>query len=91
MVILEKTPRDENPSQLIEHPQNILKALDDIQHTAIKSCGTFDLVRGVTVFHKNLIYITKPLGQRFWTGTAALNDADQIAATILTSSARGDA
>jgi len=89
MVILEETRRNENPTQLTGYPKNILKAIDDLQHTVIKAHGTFDLVRGVTVFHKNLIYITKPLGQRFWTSTAALNDADQIAATILTSSAWG--
>ena len=91
MVILEKTRRDENPTRLTGYPKDILKAIDDLQHTVIKAHGTFDLVRGVTMFHKNLIYITKPLGQRFWTRTAALNDADQIAATILTSSARGEA
>lgn len=90
MVVLEKTRRDENPTQLTGYHENILKAIDDLQHTTIKAPGTFDLVRGVMVFHKNLIYITKPLGQRFWTRTAALNDADQIAATILTSSARGE-
>jgi hypothetical protein len=25
----------------------------------------------------------KPIGQRFWTQTAALNDADEIAGTLL--------
>lgn len=90
MVILEKTRRDENPTKLPESPDNILKAIDNLQYTASKARGTFDVVRGVTVFHKNLIYLTKPLGQRFWTKTAALNDADQIAATILTSSDRED-
>jgi hypothetical protein len=45
----------------------------------------------VKVFDKNLLYITKPLGQRFWTNTAALNDADEVAATILTRSTLEDA
>ena len=58
-----------------------------LQRTAAKSYGTFELVRGLKVFDKNLLYITKPLGQRFWTNTAALNDADEIAATILIRSA----
>jgi hypothetical protein len=35
------------------------------------------------VFDHNLLYITEPLGLRFWMNTAALNDADEIAATIL--------
>ena len=66
----------------------LLKAIDNLQRTAAKGHGTFEIVRGLKVFHENLLYITKPLGQRFWTNTAALNDADEIAATILTRSAR---
>ena len=41
------------------------------------------LANRLKVFDKNLLYITKPLGQRFWTRTAALNDADEIAGSIL--------
>jgi hypothetical protein len=86
MVVLEKTRRDERPTHLNGATNEILKAIDNLQHTAAKGHGTFELVRGVKVFHNNLLYITKPLGQRFWTDTAALNDADEIAATILTRS-----
>ena len=88
MVVLEKTRRAESPVQLNGSANEILRAIDNLQHTAAKDHGTFELVRGLKVFHKNLLYITKPLGQRFWTNTAALNDADEIAATILTRSAR---
>jgi hypothetical protein len=88
MVVLEKTRREERPAQLSATDRELLKAIDSLQRTAAKGHGTFELVRGVKVFHKNLLYITKPLGQRFWTNTAALNDADEIAATILTRSAR---
>ena len=52
-------------------------------------CSTFEVVQGLKVFDKNLLYITKPLGKRFWTNTAALNDADEVATTILMRSARG--
>jgi hypothetical protein len=90
MIILEKTRRVDNPPQATECPNTILKAIDALQQATIKNYGAFDLVRGITVFHENSIYITKPLGQRFWTITAALNDADQIAATILASSTRGE-
>lgn len=41
------------------------------------------------MFDENTLYIFKPLRLRFWTRTAALNDADSIAASILTASARG--
>ncbi len=88
MVVLEKTRREEKPTQLSAIDGELLKAIDNLQRIAAKGHGTFELVRGLKVFHKNLLYITKPLGQRFWTNTAALNDADEIAATILTRSAR---
>ncbi len=88
MVVLEKTRREEKPTQLSATDGELLKAIDNLQRIAAKGHGTFELVRGLRVFHKNLLYITKPLGQRFWTNTAALNDADEIAATILTRSAR---
>jgi hypothetical protein len=35
------------------------------------------------VFDGRHIHILKPLALRFWTRTAALNDADEIAAAIL--------
>jgi len=88
MVVLEKTRRGGHPTHLNGSSNDILKTIDNLQKTAARGHGTFELVRGLKVFHKNLLYITKPLGQRFWTNTAALNDADEIAATILTRSGR---
>lgn len=83
MVVLEKNKRGENPTQLDATDDELLQSLDELRKTAAKNQGTFELARGLKVFHKNLLYITKPLGQRFWTNTAALNDADEIAAAIL--------
>jgi hypothetical protein len=91
MVVLEKTRREEKPTQLSSTDGELLKTIDNLQQTAAKGHGVFELVRGLKVFHKNLLYITKPIGQRFWTNTAALNDADDIAATILTRSNREEA
>jgi len=88
MVVLERTGREEKPMQLSAADGGLLKAIATLQRTAAKGHGTFEIVRGLKVFHKNLLYITKPLGQRFWTNAAALNDADEIAATILTRSAQ---
>ncbi len=42
-----------------------------------------EMVRGMKVFDKNELHIVKPLMLRFWTRTAALNDADEIACAIL--------
>jgi hypothetical protein len=83
MVVLEKTRRKEKSDQLPATDGELLNAIYQLQRTAAKDRGTFEIVRGLKVFNKNLLYITKPLGQRFWTSTAALNDADEIAATIL--------
>lgn len=89
MVVLEKTRRGAPPTQLLSATDGeLLKAIDHLQRTTARRYGAFELARGLKVFHEDLLYITKPLGQRFWTNTAALNDADEIAATILTRSAR---
>lgn len=91
LVILEKTRRGKRPRHLRESTTSVMAALDRLQRGAAKRFGTLELVRGLKVFDGNLLYITKPLGQRFWTRTAALNDADEIASDILMRPARGGA
>jgi hypothetical protein len=41
------------------------------------------LARSLKVFDQNNLYICKPLSKRYWTKTAALNDADEIAFAII--------
>jgi hypothetical protein len=48
-----------------------------------RSYSSFQLTLGVKVFHKSLLLLLKPLGERLWTHTAALNDADEIAQSTL--------
>jgi hypothetical protein len=86
IIILEKTRSNEKPTQISVTDSELLDTFNTLQRITDKKLGTMDLVRGLKVFHKNLLYITKPLGQRFWCNTAALNDADEIATTILTRS-----
>ncbi|KMQ49467.1 putative type I restriction-modification system, M subunit [Chitinispirillum alkaliphilum] len=86
LVILQKTKRGDLPTSLPSDDKNLIPLLYKLRSIAAKQHGTFELVRGLKLFHKNLLYITKPLGQRFWCNTAALNDADEIAASILTRS-----
>lgn len=88
MVVLEKLHRMEAPHFLFVESEDILQIVYDLQRTASRKHGTFELVRGAKIFSGNLLYIIKPLGQRFWSQTAALNDADEIAATILMRSER---
>jgi hypothetical protein len=88
LIVLEKTRRGEPPSQLDGMADDGLATLARLERIVAKRHSSFELVRGLKVFDKNLLYITKPLGQRFWTSTAALNDADEVAGTILMRSAR---
>jgi hypothetical protein len=48
--------------------------------------GSIRWLRNVKVFDRDDLYIVKPLIRRDWTRTAALNDADDIAAAILSAS-----
>jgi hypothetical protein len=66
-----------------EDSGEILAALDKLRKTVTRKMNAFELGRGVKIFDRNRLYVVKPLGQRFWTQTAALNDADEIAGTIL--------
>lgn len=50
--------------------------------------GVFTWARGVKIFIDDRLYILKPLARRFWTQTAALNDADEILQAILRPAAR---
>lgn len=52
------------------------------EHLAARR-GSIHLVRGAKVFVGSTLYVLKPLTKRFWTKTAALNDADEIFAAVL--------
>jgi hypothetical protein len=62
---------------------DLLPALDRIRKAASQKLNTLELLRGAKVFDRDHLYVVKPIAQRFWTQTAALNDADEIAGTIL--------
>ena len=91
LAILEKTRRDEPARNLPDDATPLLPLLRRLETIAAKSLGSIQLVRGVKLFHENLLYVVKPIGQRFWTDTAAFNDADEIATTILMRSSREEA
>ena len=59
--------------------------LGNIQQALSENKGRFEYRRNLKVFNGNNLYILKPLARRNWTKTAAINDADEIAAKILTS------
>ena len=86
LVILEKVDHEATVSPHVDG--DILAVLNQLRETATTRVNTFELMRGIKVFDGNRLYILKPLGQRFWTETAALNDVDEIAGSILMQSPR---
>jgi hypothetical protein len=83
MVVLQKMLRSDSDKPMNDTDEDILHSLDRLRKAIPRRQKTIDPVRGLMVFEKNKIYVVKPIGQRFWTQTAALNDADEIAGTIL--------
>ena len=45
--------------------------------------GSWRSLREVMLFDRNKLYVLKPAARVHWTETAALNDADALAATLL--------
>lgn len=66
----------------------IIQAMARIRSLTTRRSGSLHFARGLKLFDGEMLYISKPLARRFWTGTAALNDADEIAAAILSQGAR---
>jgi len=82
LVVLQKMRRGDAAPPAHEH-RDLLAALDRLRSAASLRVNTFELARGVKVFDGNRLFIVKPLARRYWTETAALNDADEIAGSIL--------
>lgn len=88
MVVLEKIARAEAATPMDRAGDDVLQALDRLRKIASIGSRAVDPTRGLMLFDKTQLYIVKPIGQRYWTETAALNDADEIAGTILMHSGR---
>ena len=90
VAILEKDVRGRTISAHLHDDDDLLALLEGLRRLAGR-INTFELVRGTKVFEQDSLYIVKPIGQRFWTETAALNDADEIAGSILMQNSKGTA
>ncbi len=90
ITVLEKVERAFGNEAMANIGTDLIRLLDTIRTAIPRKHATLDMVRGVMVFHGNLLYLVKPIGQRFWTQTAAMNDADEIAGTILMRSSEED-
>lgn len=62
------------------------RALKRVKALLPNSSGSIRQLRNLKVFVGDELYLVKPLIRRYWTRTAALNDADDIAAAILSAS-----
>jgi hypothetical protein len=91
VAVLQKSRAGATPFLELQGADGLLTALDRLRGVTAKRLNTFELIRGAKVFDRDRLYVVKPLGRRFWTETAALNDADEIAGTILMNSPQGAA
>ena len=83
MVVLKKSNGPSPAKPQPEDDGDVLKALDRLRKVVAGSPGAIDPARGLMVFDRDQLYVVKPISQRHWTQTAALNDADEIAGTLL--------
>lgn len=83
VVVLQKTRRDEPGPGQVGDLGDLLVVLEHLRQVTTRTINTVEIIRGIKVFDGDTLYLVKPIGQRFWTQTAALNDADEIAGTIL--------
>jgi hypothetical protein len=90
VAVFEKVDRADASAPMPNANGDLLKTLDRVSKVASRKHAAIDLVRGLMVFDRSRLYLVKPIGQRYWTQTAAMNDADQIAGTILMRPAQGD-
>jgi hypothetical protein len=78
---LSSSVEEESSSQLDEALTRVMQLLPRYE-------GSIAYYRNLKVFDRDKLYILKPLTFRFWSKTFALNDADEIAAEILTNNHR---
>ena len=88
IAFLQKIARDAPAPAPPDGLTDLLAALDELQRVTAHRLNVFELLRGAKIFDGDRLYVVKPIGRRFWTQTAALNDADEIAGSILMSSAQ---
>ena len=89
VAILKKNVRGRPTPAHLQNDGDLLALLERLRRMASHQLNTFELVRGIKLFEQNCLYIVKPIGRRFWTETAALNDADEIAGSILMQNSKG--
>lgn len=89
IAVLKKQRRGEQVPAPSNNVGDLLSAIDHLRQVTSQKLNTLELIRGAKLFDRDHLYLVKPIGQRFWTQTAALNDADEIVGTILMQTGQG--
>ena len=83
LVVLRRGPTTTNGTvEVLDDDDQLAQLLKQV-HLLLRQRGSGRPARDVMVFEGKNLYITKPLHRRHWTRTAALNDADTIAAALI--------
>ncbi len=91
VILLEKIPQSEASTAQIGGDDDLLHSINRLRKVALRDGARVDPIHGLMIFDGRQVYVVKPIAQRHWTQTAALNDADEIAGTILMHSQRESA
>lgn len=89
VISLEKGVTSEKPTETVA-PEELEAALDRVRAVLPRKQGGIAYMRNLKVFDASTIHIVKPLALGHWLETTALNDADEIAAAVLSGGRHGD-
>lgn len=73
---LEKIERSDIERPMDRVGRDLLDAFDRLRSAIPSAQRALDQTRELMVFDQNSLYVVKPIGRRYWSQTAALNDAD---------------
>ena len=85
VVLLEKVRLAEPAGSSPRIGHDLPRVLRRIRDELAVDGGVWRSLREVVLFDRNKLYVLKPAARVHWTETAALNDADALAATLLAS------
>lgn len=82
-VMLERYRRSAGSGATPEIECGVLELIQKIRNSLWEEQRTVSPLRGVGLFDGNRLYIVKSAAQVYWSQTAALNDSDNLAGTLL--------
>ena len=83
VVLLEKIRLVERTGSSPRIGRDLPRVLRKMRDALAVEGGSWTSLREVVLFDRNKLYVLKPAARVHWTETAALNDADALAATLL--------